>query len=57
MKRYVLEKQVMFDEVTKIEKWEKTKLESDDPVALINFLSSNYRIFDTELNWVHKISR
>lgn len=57
MKRYVLEKRVMYDEKTKIEKWERTKLYADDPTVLTNFLYSNYRIFDTKLNWVHKVKK
>jgi hypothetical protein len=57
MKRYVLERRVMRDEKTNIEQWVRTKLYADDPIVLTNFLSSNFRIFDTKLNWVHRIKR
>ncbi|ASA22697.1 hypothetical protein B9T62_19010 [Paenibacillus donghaensis] len=51
-KRYVIQKLVFKDNVTKVETWINTSIRSNNPDDLIDFITKLYRIFDTIDNFV-----
>lgn len=52
--RYCIQKLVYKHPVTKEEIWEDTKLCSDKPEDLMDFITGSYRIFDTLDHFVYK---
>lgn len=52
--RYCIQKLVFKHPVTKEEIWEDTKLSSNNPEGLMDFITCIYRIFDTVDHFVYK---